>query len=140
MEIKIAETQREFFGLFQLRTQVFVIEQHVELQIEQDTKDFDAIHYIALHNNQVIGCLRILIDNDFVSVGRVAIKKEFRNQQIGSKLIKAIESHPTVIEKGCISIHSQISAKDFYLKLGYQIIGEPYIEANIMHVLMEKKL
>ncbi len=140
MEIKVAKTQKELFGLVQLRTEVFVLEQQVDLLIEQDKKDYNAIHYVALIDDKVVGCLRILEENDFVTIGRLAVKKDYRNQKIGKSLLLAIENDPTVIKKGKINIHAQIAVKDFYLALGYSPIGSAFYEANIEHIIMEKIL
>lgn len=140
MIIQKATTQQDFFHLVQLRCEVFVIEQHVDIQIEQDKRDFDAIHYLAYDKNQAVGCLRILIEEDCVTIGRVAVKKEFRNQGIGQALMKAIENDAAVIKKGLIQLHAQRTAENFYLRCGYQICSKPYMEAGIEHIMMEKSI
>lgn len=140
MEIKKASTQKDFFGLVQLRTEVFVLEQKVDIQIEQDIKDFTAIHYIVWDNNEAVGCLRILDEEEYAVIGRVAVKKSRRKEKIGYALMKAIENDPFIKSKGKISLHAQRSAENFYIKCGYKIASEPYIEAGIEHVMMEKIL
>ena len=140
MEIKKASTQKDFFGLVQLRTEVFVLEQKVDIQIEQDIKDFTAIHYIVWDNNEAVGCLRILDEEEYAVIGRVAVKKSRRKEKIGYALMRAIENDPFIKSKGKISLHAQRSAENFYIKCGYKIASEPYIEAGIEHVMMEKIL
>lgn len=140
MEIKKASTQKDFFGLVQLRTEVFVLEQKVDIQIEQDIKDFTAIHYIVWDNNEAVGCLRILDEEEYAVIGRVAVKKSRRKENIGYTLMRAIENDPFIKSKGKISLHAQRSAENFYIKCGYKIASEPYIEAGIEHVMMEKIL
>ncbi len=139
LQIKKADSQRDFIGLLQLRTQVFVLEQQVDINIEQDKRDFDAIHYVAIKDNQIIGCLRILVESDHVKIGRVAVHKSARGHGIGKAMLCAIEEDPSVIEKGLIRIHSQYAAKDFYEKLGYVDNGQHDVEAGILHTMMEKK-
>lgn len=140
MEIKKASTQKDFFGLVQLRTEVFVLEQKVDIQIEQDIKDFTAIHYIVWDNNEAVGCLRILDEEEYAVIGRVAVKKSRRKEKIGYALMRAIENDSFIKSKGKISLHAQRSAENFYIKCGYKIASEPYIEAGIEHVMMEKIL
>jgi len=36
--------------------------------------------------------------------------------------------------------HAQVSAVPFYLRLGYRITSEPFDEAGIEHVRMEREL
>lgn len=52
------------------------------------------------------------------------VKEEYRNQGLGSNLLKEIEG--IAKEKGCHLIHLDtfdFQAKDFYLKYGYEIFG-----------------
>lgn len=141
MEIRRASSQKDFFALVQLRTEVFVLEQKVDIQIEQDTADFDAIHYIAYDDQQAAaGCLRILLTETEAIIGRVAVKKALRHQHIGQALMAAIEKDEAVLQRGKITLHAQESAVGFYEKCGYKIVSEPYYEAGIRHVMMEKKL
>ena len=140
MEIIRAEKQRDFFEIVQLRTDVFVLEQEVDIKIEQDQRDLFCIHYLARLEDKPVGCLRILDEDDHVSIGRVAVRKEMRGKHIGKALMLAIENDPLVKEKGIIQLHAQLSAKDFYEKCGYAVTSDIYLEAGIEHVMMEKKL
>ena len=75
MQVKIAQTQAEFFQIVRIRAEVFVREQNVDTIIEMDEKDDSAIHVLALINNQPAGCLRILLSEDKAIIGRVAVLK-----------------------------------------------------------------
>jgi predicted GNAT family N-acyltransferase len=37
-------------------------------------------------------------------------------------------------------MHARISSIPFFDKLGYTVVGEPFIELTIQHVVMEKEL
>ena len=39
-----------------------------------------------------------------------------------------------------IFLQSRVTAKDFYLKLGYKTTSEEYIQSTIPHVTMEKAI
>ena len=47
MKTKFAETQADFFRIVRIRTEVFVIEQQVDLHIEQDQDDETALHWLV---------------------------------------------------------------------------------------------
>ena len=56
MKTKFAETQADFFRIVRIRTEVFVIEQQVDLHIEQDQDDDTAMHWLVENEEgEVIG-------------------------------------------------------------------------------------
>jgi predicted GNAT family N-acyltransferase len=80
-----------------------------------------------------------LIDNQTAKIERVAVLKEARGQGVGTELMRyilqAIHSQPNV---QTIKLGSQNSAIPFYEKLGFQVIGEEYLDACIPHHFMLK--
>ena len=140
MQVKIAQTQSEFFQIVRIRAEVFVREQNVDTIIEMDEKDDTAIHVLALFNQKPVGCLRILMHKEKAVVGRVAVLKPFRKKHIGKAMMEFVETIPEVKEKGLIEVHAQLTARDFYLNCGFHETSDIYLEADIQHVSMEKKL
>lgn len=121
--------------LVEIRTQVFIIEQHVPVEIEWDDEDEHAIHLLAFDEAQApIACARILKKG---RVGRMAVLKSYRGTGLGRALLnKAIEVCRRLnMPKICIS--SQTHAIKFYENAGFVVISEAYIDANIWHKDME---
>ncbi len=140
MHIKVAQTQSDFFQIVRIRAEVFIREQNVDSEIEMDIKDDTAIHCLATLNNEPAGCLRILMNDDGVTVGRVAVLKPYRRMKIGKAMMEFVETLPEVKEKGKIAVHAQLTARDFYLNCGFHEVSDIYEEANILHVSMEKEI
>ena len=140
MQIKVAQTQSDFFQIVRIRAEVFIREQNVDSEIEMDIKDDTAIHCLATLNNKPAGCLRILMNDDVVTVGRVAVLKPYRRMKIGKAMMEFVETLPEVKEKGKIAVHAQLTARDFYLNCGFHEVSDIYEEANILHVSMEKEI
>ena len=140
MQIKVAQTQSDFFQIVRIRAEVFIREQNVDSEIEMDIKDDTAIHCLATLNNKPAGCLRILMNDDAVTVGRVAVLKPYRRMKIGKAMMEFVETLPEVKEKGKIAVHAQLTARDFYLNCGFHEVSDIYEEANILHVSMEKEI
>ena len=140
MLIKVAQTQSDFFQIVRIRAEVYIREQNVDSEIEMDIKDDTAIHCLATLNNKPAGCLRILINDDGVTVGRVAVLKPYRRMKIGKAMMEFVETLPEVKEKGKIAVHAQLTARDFYLNCGFHEVSDIYEEANILHVSMEKEI
>ena len=140
MQIKVAQTQSDFFQIVRIRAEVFIREQNVDSEIEMDIKDDTAIHCLATLNNKPAGCLRFLINDDGVTVGRVTVLKPYRRMKIGKAMMEFVETLPEVKEKGKIAVHAQLTARDFYLNCGFHEVSDIYEEANILHVSMEKEI
>ena len=140
MQIKVAQTQSDFFQIVRIRAEVFIREQNVDSEIEMDIKDDTAIHCLATLNNKPAGCLRILMNDDGVTVGRVAVLKPYRRMKVGKTMMEFVETLPVVKEKGKIAVHAQLTARDFYLNCGFHEVSDIYEEANILHVSMEKEI
>ena len=140
MQIKVAQTQSDFFQIVRIRAEVFIREQNVDSEIEMDIKDDTAIHCLATLNNKPAGCLRILMNDDGVTVGRVAVLKPYRRMKIGKAMMEFVETLPEVKEKGKIAVHAQLTARDFYLNCGFHEVSDSYEEANIIHVSIEKEI
>jgi predicted GNAT family N-acyltransferase len=119
-----------------IRHEVFVNEQKVPEELEWDELDQDALHAIVKKENQVIGTARLIIDGQEAKIGRMAIKKEYREQGVGQKLLSTLIQ--TAKEKGaqeCI-LHAQTHAIAFYAKAAFEPNGPIFDEAGIPHVEM----
>ena len=121
-----------------IRGQVFVDEQHVPSSIEIDILDRTCLHFLIYENNQPICTLRLIEYDDHIHVGRVATLKKYRHQGYASQLLQFIETIEIVRKKGLLMLDAQKQAIDLYTKLGYEIYGKPFLEANIEHLHARK--
>ena len=78
-----ARTEDEVGQALDLRRRVFCDEQGVDLAAEQDGRDDDAIHLVALSGGTVVGTCRLLVEADAVRLGRAAVAGESRGRGIG---------------------------------------------------------
>ena len=123
-----------------IRREVFVEEQgFVE---EFDEIDPIAAHIVAYDGNKPIGTCRVFYDNDRKSyvLGRLAIRKKYRGQEIGSLLIKEAEKKVVLNGGTRIILHSQCAAAGFYAKNGYREFGEIDDDEGCPHIWMKKDL
>ena len=126
--------------LIEVRTVVFIEEQHVPTDIEWDALDAGAIHLLALNEDEkAIGCARILNVNSpdgIARIGRMAVLKAWRGCGLGRQLLdKGIELCRQQNVK-TIAISSQTHAIKFYQQAGFVVTSDAYIDANIWHVDM----
>lgn len=139
----VIKREEDLKKAFQIRKEVFVIEQGVPLEDEFDA--FDTLngaceHILVYYNEKPAGTGRIRIVNDFGKLERICILKPLRKLGLGKEIIEALEK--IAIKKGVsqVKLHGQTQAEGFYQKLGYKRASEVFMEDGIPHILMEKEL
>lgn len=141
MNIKIVQTPQEKQDAFSVRFEVFIKEQGVPEQIELDEYDDEAIHFICYSDTQEpIAASRVRFLGDAGKLERICVKKELRGNTIGTELIKRMEQAIQANHKSLAKLHAQTHATEFYKRLGYHVTSEPFMDAGIEHVAMEKYL
>lgn len=133
MKIVIAASQKAYFEAMQIRGRVFVDEQKVPSAIEIDELDQTCLHVLLYDNNQPKAVLRLIEHDQYYQVGRVAVLPENRGKGYGKALMLGIEQLDAVQAKKQLRLDAQMQAIGFYENLGYQIEGEPFLEADILH-------
>lgn len=140
MNFKKAETQFEFFSLMLIRATVFMCEQHVDPLLEIDEIDQTCDHFVVYDDPKIIGTCRVIKHGDSWHIGRVAILKEHRKKHVGSFMLEEVEKLARMKNIKTLQLGAQVSAIAFYEHNGYIQYGEFYVDADINHIMMEKKL
>ena len=81
----------ELYGLLQLRSEVFVVEQDCVYQ-DIDDKDQKAIHVLGFKNNKIVAYTRIFKPGDYfkeASIGRVVVSEKERKFKYGYDIMEA---------------------------------------------------
>ena len=139
LEILIGSYQELKQNCDLVRYSVFVQEQNVPENIEIDDRDHLCRHIIIKIKSNPIATGRIDIAKEG-KIGRVAVIKDYRNKGYGSLIVHKLEE--IAQEEGLTSVwlNAQKPSINFYQRLGYQIISDEFIEANIVHQKMSKKI
>ncbi|MEO9891903.1 GNAT family N-acetyltransferase [Aurantibacter sp.] len=134
-------TKQELYEILQLRSEVFVVEQDCVYQ-DLDGKDQKALHVFAKKNGRFAAYSRIFKPGDYfteASIGRVLVKKCDRKYGYGQKIMKAsIKAIQNNFNQKDIHISAQLYLKKFYESLGFNQVGEEYLEDGIPHIAMIK--
>ncbi|MDB4212694.1 GNAT family N-acetyltransferase [Flavobacteriaceae bacterium] len=135
--------QERLYEILKLRLEVFVVEQKCAYQ-DLDNKDEKALHLVGEENNKIIAYTRIFRKGDFFknpSIGRVLVKKEYRNKDYGRIIMRrSIEKLKEDPKEEKIELSAQKYLLKFYSELGFEKKGEEYLEDNIPHVKMILKI
>ena len=122
----------------QVRTEVFVLEQKIPIEMEWDAADQTALHAVAYNLlGQAIGTARLLEHTPKTAkVGRMAVKRTLRGSNIGRDLLQVLVKSARERGKQEVVLHAQRSAQGFYARAGFLVRGEPFDEVGIPHIEM----
>ena len=124
-----------------LRIEVFVHEQGVPEALEQDDADANATHAVILHNSDAVGTGRwVLVGPSTAKIGRLAVRRSHRGQGVGRRILTSLVQDAIKHEINELRLHAQCDAIEFYEREGFFVVGDPFLEAGIEHVLMTRQL
>jgi predicted GNAT family N-acyltransferase len=89
ISITVVRSIEDFMRVVSIRSATFVAEQDCPYDEEFDGNDFSAGHLLCYVGNEPAGCLRIRYFADFAKLERLAVRHEFRNRKLGTRLMEA---------------------------------------------------
>lgn len=122
---------------FDIRTKVFIEEQGIDKDVEIDGTDKDAKNMILIVNNKPIGTSRLIVIENKMYIGRVAVLKEYRKKGYATHMINFLLNEAKNLGYNEVFIHAQTYVKNFYEKIGFKKFGDEFLEANIPHIHMK---
>lgn len=143
---RLGELQAEdLYDALMLRSRVFVVEQHC-VYLDADGVDRQAWHLLGRGAPQGAGpgpmraVLRVVdpgVKYDEPSIGRVVTAPEARGTGLGLVLMREGLARCRSVWPGrAVRISAQAHLQRFYGTLGFQPVGEAYLEDGIPHVEM----
>ena len=122
-----------------IRQEVFVDEQG--FTEEFDDLDTRSRHILVSVNGKPVatGCVYPEEDGTW-HIGRVAVRKEYRHQGLGTCVMRALETTARAAAARRIVLGAQDHAVPFYKKLGYTISSGSFLDQDALHWHMEKLL
>lgn len=141
LELKVVTFAEAAEAIEFVRRQVFQEEQGVSAELDFDGLDEGATQIIARCNGKPVGTARIRsLSGQLAKVERVAVLQSFRGLGIGQVLMQKAIEHLICENIAEVKVNAQIQVKNFYERLGFQQQGEPFYEADILHIEMRKNL
>ncbi len=139
IKVLSATTQALRSKAFDIRQEVFVVEQKVSREDEFDQFEETSHHVVALDENDLpVGAARWRKTYDGIKLERFVVKKSYRGQQVGSRLVAFIlkEIEEKMGKGQNLYLNSQIPAIPLYEKFGFKQVGDQFEECNILHYKM----
>jgi len=96
------------------------------------------IHLVANHGDWLVGCMILTEAGNDLKMRQVAVANKYRRNKVGARMVALAEVKAIEMGKQKMVLHARDSALDFYLSLGYNIVGDQFEEVGIPHHRMEK--
>ncbi|BAN74802.1 MULTISPECIES: GNAT family N-acetyltransferase [Lacticaseibacillus] len=118
----------------QIRTHVFVKEQHVPADLEVDSDEGKATYFVLYDAGLPVATARILPEANGYHVQRVAVEKVYRKHGLGKMVLTAIIAYARKHHVTFLKLGAQVQAVGFYKALGFQLTDRPeFLDAGIRH-------
>jgi predicted GNAT family N-acyltransferase len=140
LTFRAANTKYDHGWCVLIRTLAFEVELNVDIALEIDEYEDNCRHILCLDNNRPCATARWRSYRaGIVKIERVAVLRSWRGKNVGNALMKYVMSD-ALDHSDCLGflVEAQEYAVPFYEKLGFRVVGEPFLDANITHCRMEK--
>lgn len=108
---------------------------------EELKKEKEYILIGAFDEEEIIGCCMITkVDHQCGQLRQMAVQKNKQGIGVGESMMAFAENIARDRGYKILMMHARDTAIGFYEKYGYKIKGNGFIELNIKHHIMEKKL
>ena len=124
----------ELYAILKARVDIFVVEQNCPYE-EIDDMDQEALHLYLKDNDRIKAYLRIIDCDDHAKIGRVIAID--RRKGLGTEIMnEAIRVCKQDLKKDRIALEAQTYVHEFYEKLGFRQVSEPFYLDGIEHIKM----
>ena len=136
--VRIADWSRDAAAIHGVRHTVFVVEQHVDPEEEWDEADPRCLHVLAeTQKCDAVGTGRLDISG---KIGRMAVLAPYRGNGVGSLILNKLVDQAKHKSLDEVYLNAQVRAMAFYALHGFEPEGDEFLEANIPHVRMRRRL
>lgn len=143
IDVQLIENDQQLKTAFEIRREVFVVEQKVPHEEEFDAYEDECRHFLALLDGAPCGAARWRYTPKGIKLERFAVSAAFRRKGVASALVQAVlddvQAQPEVAGK-LMYMHAQTTALPLYKKFGFEIQGDMFVECDIDHYLMVKNV
>jgi predicted GNAT family N-acyltransferase len=142
IEIKQIEPSGELYEqALELRCAVLRRPLGRKLETKDLSSDSISGHFVAVLDGRVIGTILLTPrESGRVQMRQVAVAPECQGSGIGGQMVQACEAYAREQQFKTMILHARETAIPFYLKHGYEPVGELFDEIGVPHLFMQKDL
>jgi YbgC/YbaW family acyl-CoA thioester hydrolase len=125
-----------------IRTEVFIDEQKIPVEMEWDDAEESALHAVAFNRFGLPLATGRLLEHvpGVAKIGRMAVRRSVRGSGVGRAVLDALMQAARARGDAEVLLHAQTSARAFYSGAGFAARGDPFDEAGIPHIEMTRPL
>lgn len=138
---EISYATEDYRKALDLRNRILRLPLGRSLLQEDLSREGQCWHIGCFSGDTLAGVLMLVpLPENRVQMRQVATDERFREQGCGWAAVEFAEKF--LIQKGIreIIVHARRTASGFYQRLGYDIVGEPFVEMELPHLEMRKIL
>ena len=139
VSVRTVTTDEERRECFNLRRQVFVVEQGLFQDTDVDEHDEGAVHLAAFVNGDLVGTVRCYKHSPGSWYGgRLAVRRGFRSGAVGTHLVrKAVQTMRETPDVSRFLATIQAQNVTFFERLGWRRLDRPFLLNGLEHQLMD---
>lgn len=142
MEFRSPESAADFEAYYDLRWRVLRGPWGQPRGSERGDDEDEAIHLMAVEDNEVVGVARLHpVNAERMQIRYMAVAPEKQGKGIGSALIAGLEGYALNVGARSVQLDARENAVPFYRRNGYGVESRSYLLwGEIQHFVMVKEL
>ncbi len=138
---QIDHGSKEYQQMIALRLEILRKPQGLTFTDEELAKEKDDILIGAFEDDTMLACcLLTKVDNSTVKLRQMAVQNNLQGKGIGASIMSFAETVARDRGYKKLMMHARDSAIGFYEKFDFKVKGDEFIEVNVPHHVMEKRL
>lgn len=130
----------EYLQALALRRRVLRHPLGLDFEDEELEAEKTDLHFAYMDGGGVLACLILVpLPEGAYKMRQVAVRSDLARKGFGRALVNASEEYVRKAGGTEINLHARDTAVPFYLRLGYEPVGEPFEEVTIPHQAMVKR-
>jgi predicted GNAT family N-acyltransferase len=138
---QIDHGSKEYKQMVALRTEILRKPLGLNFSDDELAKEKEDILIGAFDEDKILACcLLTKIDNTTIKLRQMAVQNNLQGKGIGASMMSFAET--VARDKGYkkLMMHARNTAIGFYEKFDFKVKGNEFIEVNVPHHVMEKRL
>jgi predicted GNAT family N-acyltransferase len=137
----VAHGSPEYWQAVELRRHVLRLPLGLDFSDLELAGEVGNVHFAALSESIIVGTLMLVPQPEGgYWMKQVAVREDLRGSGIGRALVLSSETYARSVNQTVIFLHARVSAVPFYINVGYEPVGNLFVEVGIDHLKMIKNL
>ena len=138
---EVQHNSPEYFAAVELRREVLRYPLGLDFSAQELATENSFFHFVMLDGDEVIATATATdLGDGVVKIRQVAVDFGLRGNGYGRDIMLFAEDWAMEAGYKLVELHARAVVVDFYLKLGYEMVGEDFEEVGIPHQKMRKQL